>query len=59
MLKNSERLQWLSDLIECGNLQIGKTAVAVWTPMTPKRLIPQLKALNVSFNLNYQKLEKL
>ena len=29
-------LQWLSELIECGNLQIGKPAVALWIPMTQK-----------------------
>ena len=52
-------LQWLSELIECGNLQIGKTAVALWIPMTQKWLIPHLKALNVSFNLRYQTLQKL
>ena len=52
-------LQWLSELIECGNLQIGKTAVALWIPMTQKRLIPHLKALNVSFNLKHQTLQKL
>ena len=29
-------LQWLSELIECENLQIGKQAVALWIPMTQK-----------------------
>ena len=29
-------LQWLSEQMECGNLQIGKPAVALWIPMTQK-----------------------
>ena len=48
-----DRLKWLSEQMECGNLQIGKTAVPLWIPMTQKLLIPHLKALNVSFNLRY------
>ena len=51
-------IQWLSELIECGNLQIGKPAVALWIPMTPKWLISHLKVLNVGFNLRYQTLQK-
>ena len=30
------KLQWLSELIECRNLQFGKPAVALWIPMTQK-----------------------
>ena len=30
------QLQWLSEQMECENLQIGKTAVALWIPMTQK-----------------------
>ena len=52
-------VQWLSELIECGNLQIGKPAVALWIPMTQTWLIPHLKVLNVGFNLRYQTLQKL
>ena len=42
------KVQWLSEQIECGNLQIGKTAVALWIPMAQQWLIPHLKALNVT-----------
>ena len=52
-------LQWLPEQMECGNLQIGKQAVALWIPMTQKWLIPHLKALNVGFNFRYQTLQKL
>ena len=31
-----EDLQWLPEQIECGNLQIGKPAAALWIPMTQK-----------------------
>ena len=27
-------LQWLPEQMECGNAQIGKSAVALWIPMT-------------------------
>ena len=29
-------VQWLPEQMECGNLQIGKQAVALWIPMTQK-----------------------
>ena len=51
-------IQWLSELIECGNLQIGKPTVALWIPMIQKWLIPHLIALNVNYNLRYQTLQK-
>ena len=44
-------VQWLSEQMECGNLQIGKTAVALWIQLPQKLLIPNLKALIVTFNL--------
>ena len=44
--------------MECGNAQIGKSAVALWIPMTQKWFIPHFKALNVGFNLRYQTLQK-
>ena len=32
----SINIQWLSEQMECGNLQIGKEALALWIPMTQK-----------------------
>ena len=29
-------VQWLPEQMECGNAQIGKSAVALWIPMTQK-----------------------
>ena len=60
-LKNfcNSKIQWLPEQMECGNLQIGKPAVALWIPMTQKLLIPHLKALNVGFNLKSQTIQKL
>ena len=29
-------VQWLPEQMECGNLQIGKQAVALWIPMAQK-----------------------
>ena len=52
-------IQWLSEQMECGNLPVGKPAVALWIPMTQTWLIPHLKVLNVGFNLRYQTLQKL
>ena len=52
-------LALLPEQIECGNLQIGKPAVALWISMTQKLFMPHLKALNVGFNLRYQTLQKL
>ena len=52
-------LQWLPEQMECRNAQIRKPAVSLWIPMTQKWFIPHFKALNVSFNLKYQTLQKL
>ena len=32
----SKNVQWLSEQMKCENLQIGKTAVVLWIPMTQK-----------------------
>ena len=53
------KVQWLPEQVECGNLQIGKPAVALWISMTQKLLIPHLKALNMSSNLNHQNLQEM
>ena len=53
------QLQWLPEQMECGNAQIGKSAVAHWIPMTQKLFILHFKALNVGFNLRYQTLQKM
>ena len=31
-------LQWLPEQMECGNPQIGKSAVGLWIPMTQKMI---------------------
>ena len=53
------QLQWLPEQMECGNAQIGKSAVALWIPMTQKWFMAHLKALNVGFNMKHQTLQKL
>ena len=39
--------------------KMGKSAVALWKPWIEKWFVPHLKAVNVSFNLKYQTLQKL
>ena len=53
------KVQWLPEQMECGNAQIGKSAVALWIPMTQKWFMAHLKVLNVGFNIKHQTLQKL